>query len=88
MASVSLTALKAVLAAADYPIAKDDLVVLAEQSNAAEDVQKALRSLPPVDYANADEVIRSVTVDVGSGSPRRLEPDDRPTRPGVSEDLR
>jgi len=27
-------------------------------------VDKALRSLPPVEYGNVDEVVRSVTVDV------------------------
>lgn len=65
MASVKLSDLTNVLKQADYPAAKDDLVVLAEQSNASEDVQRALRSLPLAEYSNRDEVIRSVTVDIG-----------------------
>ena len=65
MPTVKLSALTDVLKRADYPAMKDDLVVLAEQSNAGDDVKRALRSLPLAEYTNRDEVIRSVTVDIG-----------------------
>ncbi len=65
MANVTLSGLKDALNRVDFPASKEDLVVHAEQSNAPEDVQKALRTLPPVDYRNVDEVIRSVKVDIG-----------------------
>ncbi len=86
MASVSRSALQDALSAVDFPIAKDDLVVHAEQSNAPEDVRKALRSLPPVDYRSADEVLRSVGPDVGSGATdaQRSDPGFSPETPGVT----
>jgi hypothetical protein len=77
MANVSISALKDALNQVRYPTHKYDLVRHAEQSNAPEDVQKALRTLPPVDYGNCDEVIRSVTPEVGSGPT-----DERRSNPG------
>ena len=45
---------------ATFPADKDALLAAAERSGAGEDVLKALRAVPPVDYANKDEVARSV----------------------------
>jgi hypothetical protein len=43
----------------DFPASRDALVQAAEQDGAPEDVVKALRAMPPVDYGNKDEVMRS-----------------------------
>jgi hypothetical protein len=90
MPRISRAQLRKAIATVDYPMDKDDLVRHAEQANAAEDVQKALRSLPPVDYRNFDEVLRSVKADIGSGetAAQHSDPRRRPPQPGVAEDLR
>lgn len=47
------------LSSLDYPAYKDDVVREAEREGAPPDVLQALRALPPVDYANGNEVARS-----------------------------
>jgi hypothetical protein len=42
-----------------FPAHRDDIVRAAEQDGAPEDVVKALRGMPPVDYGSKDEVRRS-----------------------------
>jgi hypothetical protein len=51
------------LSALDYPAGKDDVVREAEREGAPPEVLKALRALPPVDYANGNEVARSAGID-------------------------
>jgi hypothetical protein len=43
----------------DFPAHRDDLVRAAEREGAPEDVIKALRGMPPEEYTNKDEVMRS-----------------------------
>lgn len=62
MPHVTTRQLRDALNAVDFPADKE--AVLAQADLESDDVAKALRSLPPVEYANADEVVRSVTVDV------------------------
>ena len=50
----------------DFPAGKDDLVQAASRSGAAPDVVKALRGIPAEQYANREEVARSVRVDPDS----------------------
>lgn len=66
MATVRQSELESALNQVDFPAHKDDIIRSAEVSKASVDAQKALRTLPPVEYGNADEVIRSVTHDVGA----------------------
>lgn len=67
MTNVSLDALRDAIATVDFPADKDQLLAAAQQAGAGDAVQQALRSMPPaVAYDNAEEVIRSVHVDVGS----------------------
>lgn len=47
------------LTTADFPATKDDLVRDAERNGAPEDVVKALRAMPPVEYASKAEVEQS-----------------------------
>lgn len=90
MANVSLDALKDALSQVDFPAGKDDVVRSARDQGAGADALAALRSVPPVDYRNADEVIRSVTRDVGSEPVEAVhaDPENKPDAPGVSERLR
>jgi hypothetical protein len=48
---------------AHFPAAKDDLIRAAEAAGAPDHVIAALRAIPPEEYANRAEVIRSITVD-------------------------
>ncbi|WP_433528713.1 DUF2795 domain-containing protein [Micromonospora sp. CA-263727] len=51
------------LSSLDYPAGKDDVVREAEREGAPPEVLRALRALPPVDYANRTEVARSAAID-------------------------
>ena len=56
---------QAALSAADFPADKDALLECAVAAQAGDAVLAALRSLPPVDYRNVAEVVRSVTRPLG-----------------------
>ncbi|MDG4797307.1 DUF2795 domain-containing protein [Micromonospora sp. WMMD1082] len=51
------------LSSLDFPAGKDDVVREAEREGAPPDVLRALRALPPVDYANGNQVARSAGID-------------------------
>src|SRR4051794_20808268 len=51
----------------DFPADKDTLVAAAERAGAPEEVVKAIRAIPPVDYGSKAEVVRSVPVDPAPG---------------------
>lgn len=55
--------LRATLSAKDFPAGKDELVSYAENSGADEGTVRALRAMPPAEYANVAEVERSVQLD-------------------------
>lgn len=77
------------LSSLDYPAEKDDVVREAELEGAPPEVLKALRALPPVDYANGNEVARSAGIDAApelSPSQRAAQARERHTR--VSQHLR
>jgi len=57
-------AVRSALVDATYPATKEELVRCAEASGADEPTIKALRAMPPVDYRNVDEVLRSADFDV------------------------
>jgi hypothetical protein len=52
------------LNAVDFPADKDDIVREAQREGAPEDVLKALRAMPPMDYRSKDEVARSAATDI------------------------
>ncbi|NSC24938.1 DUF2795 domain-containing protein [Streptomyces albus subsp. chlorinus] len=74
----------------DFPADKDTLVRAA--SGASDEVRAALRAIPPEEYANREEVARSVRVDPDSDLDRspgqRAEQARRGGRPGQSQHLR
>jgi len=47
----------------DYPAGKDDLIAAAQAASGGEDVLRVLRKVPAEEYANADEVARSIDTD-------------------------
>lgn len=67
MAKVTRKALEQAVAQADYPADKEHLLARAEQQGADDEVLRALRSLQPVEYRNADEVLASVHPDITGG---------------------
>src|SRR3954452_23070905 len=46
----------------DFPAGKDDLLAAARAAGASEEVQNALRGIPPDEHANRDEVGRFVSL--------------------------
>lgn len=48
----------------DFPAGRDDIVREAERLGASQPVLRALRAMPPLDYANRDEVLRSAGTDL------------------------
>ena len=64
----SAAEVRAALDAADFPATKDELIRVASAAGAGDAVLAALRSLPPDEYANRDEVVRSVDTAEATGS--------------------
>ncbi len=60
MDAPSAGAVRDALGATDFPADKEALVAAATEAGADERVVRALRAIPPVDYASIDEVVRSV----------------------------
>lgn len=83
--------LKAVLAEVDFPAAKETIVDRVADSGADEDVLRAVRSMPPVQYEQSDDVLRSVplseeTSDARSDS-QRAQQRRQNTRDGLAETM-
>ncbi|HEV7898739.1 MAG TPA: DUF2795 domain-containing protein [Planosporangium sp.] len=53
----------------DFPAIRDDIVREAEKRGAPEEVLKALRGMPPVDYHNKEEVLRSAKTEIAEETP-------------------
>jgi hypothetical protein len=76
------------LNAADFPAGKDELIRVAQEAGAGEGVLRALRSLPPAfEYANRDEVLRSIdTMEASGTSPSQHAAQARAgDRPGLAQ---
>ncbi len=82
------------LSAVDYPASKEDLVAQVKQQHPDDpEVIRLLRALPLGEYANTDEVIRSVRLDAAAGEERTeadhaLQAREARKRPLVAEHLR
>ncbi|MEV8045518.1 DUF2795 domain-containing protein [Streptomyces griseoluteus] len=76
----------------DFPADRDELVEAARSAGASEEVVKALRGMPPEQYANREEVARSVRVDpasdLGLTAAQRAEQARAGGKPGLSQHLR
>ncbi|WP_019808372.1 DUF2795 domain-containing protein [Saccharomonospora halophila] len=59
--ATSVDKLREALSGADFPTDRDELVRQAERSEADSETIRALRAIPPTDYADLTEVERSVS---------------------------
>jgi hypothetical protein len=53
----------------DFPAMKEDILREAAKLGAPEDVLKALLGMPPVDYHNKEEVLRSAKTEIAEETP-------------------
>lgn len=60
---MSTDQLRQALRDVDFPAGKDELIRAAQASGAPGEVIRALRAIPPEEYANREEVARSVPKD-------------------------
>ncbi|MEV6182419.1 DUF2795 domain-containing protein [Streptomyces sp. NPDC052016] len=76
----------------DFPAGKEELIQAADRAGASQEVVKALRGIPPEQYANREEVARSVRVapdsDLDLSPAQRAEQAREGGRPGQSQHLR
>jgi hypothetical protein len=77
--------LRRALNEADFPAGKDDLVRCAKDAQADNDTVRALESIPPVEYSNVAEVLRSVPVDQDRNEADRAAQRTTHGKPGVAE---
>lgn len=64
--STDRRSVKEALSSADFPATKEDLLTHLESTSADESVVRAIRAMPPVEYANVGEVIQSVPLSKAS----------------------
>lgn len=76
----------------DYPAGKDELIEAAKRGGGSEEVLTALRGIPAEQYANGDEVARSVRTepdsDLGHSPGQRGAQARKGGKPGLSQHLR
>lgn len=76
----------------DFPAGKDELIAEAKRAGASEPAVKALRGIPPEQYANRADVARSVRLpadtDLGHSPAERAEQARAGGKRGLSERLR
>jgi hypothetical protein len=91
-ADTSASDIRKALKQVDFPAGKDELLRSAREAGASEEVLAALRAIPPEQYGNRDEVVRSVRLapdsDLGHSAAQRAEQAKLGGRPGQSERLR
>jgi hypothetical protein len=80
MAHVSTDEVLSALRNVDFPASKEELLRAAREAGASDEVIRALRAIPPVEYANRNEVARSVPVD--PAEELGLSPGSEASRPG------
>jgi hypothetical protein len=83
--------LRDALVDADFPATPDALAAYAGEAGARAEVVRALRALPPVDYGNVEEVVRSARLDPepGRSAARRADQArERRENPRLAEHMR
>lgn len=69
----------------DFPADKQQLVERAEQNGAPEEVVRAFRAMPPVDYENLDEVVSSVPISKDQSDAEKASQAHRHAHSGLAE---
>ncbi|WP_338595379.1 DUF2795 domain-containing protein [Saccharopolyspora sp. SCSIO 74807] len=81
--------LKASLSGVDFPASKDQLVQFANNNGVDEETVRALRAMPPADYDNVTEVVRSVPLErgeeEGQSDSDKAQQNRRPQKGGLAE---
>jgi hypothetical protein len=72
----------------DYPAGKDRLVAAAQAGGAPQELVAALRTIPPVEYANRSEVAAAVPVAEGQSDSEKAKEDRAPNQSGLAEGAR
>ncbi|WP_093840087.1 DUF2795 domain-containing protein [Streptomyces aidingensis] len=76
----------------DFPAGKDELIRAAQVSGASQETVKALRGIPPEDYGNREEVVRSVRLkpdtDLGHSAGQRAAQARKGGKQGLAQQLR
>lgn len=85
MVATDVDRLRRALSTADFPADKSDIVDCAERAGADADTVRALRAIPPVSYANLDEVVRSVSLDREVPAAEEAARRRTHTKPGLSQ---
>lgn len=84
--------LREILGEVAFPADKDRIVSHARDSGADEELLGALRSMPPVDYGEPEEVLRSVPLPRSDTDARpesaRAQQRREHTKPGMSESMK
>lgn len=90
MSDVTASRIRAALVDIDFPCSKENVVRHAETGGGDVDVLRALRSLPLADYANVEEVVRSVDTVEATGTTTSQKGAHAPDRshPQVAEHMR
>ena len=69
----------------DFPADKEQLVERVEQNGAPEEIVRAFRSMPPVDYESLDEVVSSVPISTDQSDAEKASQAHRHTHSGLAE---
>jgi hypothetical protein len=92
MGSNLMEDLRTLLNDLDYPASKQDIVDQAERHGVKDETLRAVRALPPVDYRNDAEVLRSVAADpvevAGQTAANRAHQRRHHTHPGLAEHMK
>nr|WP_165985493.1 DUF2795 domain-containing protein [Streptomyces sp. YIM 98790] len=76
----------------DFPAGKDELIRAAKVSGASQEAVKALRGIPPEDYGNREDVVRSVRLkpdtDLGHSAAQHAEQARKGGKQGLAKQLR
>ncbi|WP_228813681.1 DUF2795 domain-containing protein [Nocardia flavorosea] len=85
MVTTDVERIQRALSEADFPAEKDGLVRCATEAGADGDTVRALKAIPPVEYANLAEVLQSVSLDDGRTDAERAAQSRDHAHPTVTE---
>jgi hypothetical protein len=69
----------------DYPVTKDELISSAKRRGVTHDLMRALRALPPVEYANREELLRALPAPDERPAAVRAAQSKKPGHPRLAE---
>ena len=85
MAATDVQRLRRALSGVDFPADKTDLVRSADQAGADDETVRALKAVPPVTYANFQELLRAVPLQQDRSHSDQAAQRRMHTKPGLSQ---